>query len=54
VAVAATLVEEGQADGSIVAHVDAVLSAAALMEAARGARDVAATATTLILAGLET
>jgi response regulator NasT len=54
VATASTLVEEGQADGSIVSGVDAVLSAAALMDATRGASDVAATATTLILAGLET
>jgi response regulator NasT len=53
-AVATGLVQDGQADGSIVPHVDAALSGAALMEAARGAPEVAATATTLILAGLET
>jgi hypothetical protein len=53
-AVATSLVEEGQSDGSIVRHVDAALSGAALMEAARGVPNVAATATALILAGLET
>jgi CheY-like chemotaxis protein/AcrR family transcriptional regulator len=53
-AAAMNLIEDGQVDRSIVPHVDAALSGVALMEAARGAPDVAATATGLILAGLET
>jgi CheY-like chemotaxis protein len=47
------LIERGQEDGSIVRGFDAALAGDALVQASRGARDVAATATALILAGLE-
>jgi DNA-binding response OmpR family regulator len=51
---AAALLEEGKNDGSVVAHVDSTLAGGALMQAALGAPAIAATATVLMLAGLQT